>query len=74
MLAKDGHTALDGVAGRNSPFTAALLEHLADPEDIAVVLRKVREKVMRNTGGRQQPWEYWSLTGGALVLSAVKPK
>ena len=72
--AKDGQTAADGVAGGNSPFTAALLEHLADPEDIAVVLRKVREKVMRNTGGRQQPWEYGSLTGGALVLSAVRPK
>ena len=72
--AKDGQTASDGVAGRNSPFTAALLEHLGDPDDIAVVLRKVREKVMRNTGGRQQPWEYGSLTGGALVLSAVKPK
>ena len=62
------------MAGRNSPFIAALLEHLGDPDDIAVVLRKVREKVMRNTGGRQQPWEYGSLTGGALVLSAVKPK
>ena len=72
--AKDGQTAADGVAGGNSPFTAALLEHLADPEDIAVVLRKVREKVMRNTGGRQQPWEYGSLTGGALVLSALKQK
>ena len=72
--AKDGQTAADGVAGRNSPFTAALLEHLGDPDDIAVVLRKVRAKVMRNTGGRQQPWEYGSLTGGALVLSAVKPK
>lgn len=72
--AKDGQTAADGVAGGNSPFTAALLEHLGDPEDIAVVLRKVRAKVMQNTGGRQQPWEYGSLTGGALVLSAVKPK
>ncbi len=72
--AKDGQTAADGVAGGYSPFTAALLEHLADPEDIAIVLRKVREKVMRNTGGRQQPWEYGSLTGGALVLSAVKLK
>jgi hypothetical protein len=36
------------------------------------VLRKVREKVMAATGGKQQPWEYGSLTGGALVLSAIK--
>jgi uncharacterized caspase-like protein len=68
---KDGQVAQDG-DGRNSPFTAALLEHLSDPDDIAVVLRKVREKVMKSTGGKQQPWEYGSLTGGALVLSAMK--
>lgn len=41
---------------------------------IAVVLRKVREKVMRATGGKQQPWEYGSLTGGELVLSAIRPR
>jgi Caspase domain/MORN repeat len=35
---KDGQTALDGVGQRNSPFTQALLEHLSDPTDIAVVL------------------------------------
>ena len=70
---KDGQLAQDGV-GKNSPFTTALLEHLSDPDDIQVILRKVREKVMKNTGGKQQPWDYGSLTGGALVLSAIKPK
>jgi hypothetical protein len=70
---KDGSVAQDG-DGNNSPFTTALLEHLGDPDDIAVVLRKVREKVMKSTGGKQQPWEYGSLTGGALVLSAIKSK
>jgi uncharacterized caspase-like protein len=70
---KDGQTAADG-KGKNSPFTQALLEHLNDPQDIAVVLRKVRERVMKITGGKQQPWEYGSLTGGELVLSAIKPK
>jgi uncharacterized caspase-like protein len=69
---KDGQTASDGVGQKNSPFTSALLEHLSDIDDIAVVLRKVREKVMAATGGKQQPWEYGSLTGGALVLSAIK--
>jgi len=68
---KDGQTASDGVGARNSPFTTALLEHLGDPSDIAVVLRKVREKVMQATGGKQQPWEYGSLTGGELVLSRI---
>lgn len=71
---KDGQTAADGAGSKNSPFTQALLEHLNDPQDIAVVLRKVRERVMQITGGKQQPWEYGSLTGGELVLSAIKPK
>jgi hypothetical protein len=70
---KDGQVASDGVGSRNSPFTQALLEHIGDPQDIGVVLRKVREKVMQATGGRQQPWEYGSLTGGELVLSSVRP-
>ena len=70
---KDGSVAQDG-EGKNSPFTSALLEHIGDPDDIAVVLRKVREKVMKATSNKQQPWEYGSLTGGALVLSAIKPK
>ena len=69
---KDGQTASDGVGSRNSPFTTALLEHLADPQDIGVVLRRVREKVMQATGGKQQPWEYGSLTGGELVLSRIR--
>jgi hypothetical protein len=69
---KDGQTADDGTGQVNSPFTAALLEHLGDPDDIAVVLRTVRAKVMNRTNNRQQPWEYGSLTGGALVLSAIK--
>ena len=69
---KDGQVAQDG-DGVNSPFTAALLAHLSDPDDIAVVLRKVRQQVMKDTGNRQQPWEYGSLTGGSLVLSSLKP-
>jgi hypothetical protein len=33
---------------------------------------KGREKVMKATGGKQQPWDYGSLTGGELVLSRVR--
>jgi hypothetical protein len=69
---KDGQVAEDGAGQKNSPFTSALLEHLSDIEDIVVVVRKVHEKVMAATGGKQQPWEYGSLTGGALVLSAIR--
>lgn len=70
---KDGSVAADG-DGKNSPFTKALLQYIDDPDDIAVVLRKVRDQVMRDTGGRQQPWEYGSLSGGSLILSAIRAK
>ena len=69
--AEGGRTVGDG-DGNNSPFTTALLEHLGDQDDIAVVLRKVSEKVYKNTNGKQQPVGYTSLAGGALVLSAIK--
>jgi hypothetical protein len=49
-----------------------LLKYLSDPQDIPVVLRQVREKVKIATGGKQVSWDYGSLTGGALVLSAIK--
>ena len=38
---KDGSVAADG-SGKNSPFTKALLQHIDSPDDIAVVLRRVR--------------------------------
>ena len=69
---KDGQVALDGDGQKNSPFTSALLQHLDDPQDIAVILRKVREEVMASTKGKQEPWEYGSLTGGELILSTIR--
>jgi uncharacterized caspase-like protein len=71
FAAKDGGTAEDGVGQPHSPFTTALLAHLEEPQDIVIVLRQVRERVMQATQGRQQPWDYGSLTGGSLVLSRV---
>ena len=65
---KDGSTAEDGT-GQNSPYTAALLQHLDSEEDIAIVLRRVRQAVLAATGNRQEPWEYGSLTGERIVLS-----
>ena len=68
--ARDGGVAEDGT-GRHSPFTQALLDLIAEPEDISLVLRRVRDRVMHETAGRQQPWEYGSLSGGTLVLSRL---
>lgn len=67
---RDGATAEDG-AGAHSPYTAALLAHLDAPQDISLVLRQVRQTVMRSTSGRQEPWEYGSLVGDQLVLSQM---
>jgi len=67
---RDGATAEDGT-GTNSPYTTALLRHLDAEEDIALVLRRVRQAVLAATGQRQEPWEYGSLVGDQLVLSRL---
>ena len=67
---RDGGVAEDGT-GKHSPFTMALLDLISEPEDISLILRRVRDRVMRDTSGRQQPWEYGSLSGGALVFSRL---
>ena len=51
-----GKTAKDGT-GLNSPYTRALLEHIATPElSIGDMLIAVNETVRDRTGGQQQPW------------------
>jgi len=67
---KDGSVALDnaGTSGGNSPYAKALLEHLGEPLDITLVLRKVRQKVLDDTNNQQIPWDYGSLTGSELIL------
>ena len=67
---RDGSTAEDG-NGRNSPYTTALLQHLDAQEDIALVLRRVRQAVLQATGQRQEPWEYGSLVGDQLIVSRL---
>jgi hypothetical protein len=52
-----------------SAFTDALVKHIDDQEDIAIVLRNVREDVLQKTKGKQEPWEYGSLGKGKYILS-----
>lgn len=55
--------ALDGADG-NSPFTAALIQHIATPNlEIRQMLTRVRRDVIAVTDGRQVPWDHSSLTG-----------
>ena len=60
--AAGGTTAADGT-GRNSPYTAALLEYLEEPLEISGLFRRVRARVLETTEGRQRPHEYQSLLG-----------
>jgi uncharacterized caspase-like protein len=58
-----GNVALDG-DGRNSPYTEALLRHIATQgRSINDVMIEVRKDVLETTGGKQVPWENSSLTG-----------
>lgn len=68
-----GNVALDG-EGVNSPFTTSLLKHIETPgEDIAVILRRVRSEVIRNTDGKQVPWGNSSLTGKVILNPVEQP-
>lgn len=68
-----GNVALDG-AGRNSPFTAALLRHLGKPgRDITRELTDVRRDVLEATDGKQVPWDSSSLTGEVVLGPQTTP-
>lgn len=72
--AKEGTTASDSTGGRHSPFAQALLTHLGTPDlEINFVFRRVRDEVIRATGGEQQPFVYGSLSGAPIYLAAFKP-
>jgi hypothetical protein len=74
FAAKAGSTAADG-DGSNSPFTTALLKHIATPGlDLRLSLGRVRDEVLKATKGKQEPFVYGSLGGSnvALVPAATK--
>jgi uncharacterized caspase-like protein len=67
--ARDSQVALDGPPGENSPYARALLKYLAEPGlELGKFFRKVRDDVLADTGGRQRPFEYGSLTGQDLFF------
>jgi hypothetical protein len=66
--AKDGTLAADG-AGRNSPFTGALLNHIETPGlEINFLFRNVRDEVIRATNRQQHPFVYGSLSREEIYL------
>lgn len=71
--AKEGTVAYDG-EGQNSPFTAALVETLRQPGiEISFVFRQIRDKVLAETGGLQEPHIYGSLSAEAIYLNPPDP-
>jgi hypothetical protein len=70
--AKEGTTAEDGDAD-HSPFTKALLKHIEEPGiDVQFLFREVRDTVLEDTNGNQEPFTYGSLPGRAVLLSPAK--
>ena len=68
--ARDGTVAADG-AGRNSPYTTALLKHLETPGlEVDFLFRNVRDDVMAATKNEQQPFLYGSLSSDEIYFKA----
>ena len=72
-----GNVALDG-DGKHSPFTEALLRHIETPGlEVGRMLRRVRSNVLKQTRGKQVPWDHSSLVGdfyfGAPKKTAAVP-
>ena len=69
FAAKEGTEASDG-KGRNSPYTKALLKHMETPGlEIQFLFREVRDLVMDQTDGQQQPFTYGSLGSNRIYLN-----
>jgi uncharacterized caspase-like protein len=74
FAARAGATAEDGVR-EHSPFTRALLKHLAVPGlDVRFALGRVRDEVWKMTGHRQEPSIYGSLGGDAVSIVPPLPE
>jgi uncharacterized caspase-like protein len=76
-----GSVAMDGT-GRNSPFAAALVRHIATPgQSISDLMIAVRTDVLQATRDQQRPWEQGSLVSrfefvpidGALEAAVPAP-
>ena len=68
FAAKGGSIADDGF-GANSPYTTALLKHLAKPGiDLRKAFGLVRDEVVKLTGHKQEPFLYGSLGGADVAL------
>lgn len=64
--------AFDG-KGTNSPFTSALLDHIETPGlSVVDLMIDVRNKVLAETDGRQEPWDQSSLRAKFYFVPPAK--
>jgi uncharacterized membrane protein YgcG len=69
-----GQTALDGQEGTNSPFTRALIAHIATPGvEIQQAMTEVRAQVNEETNKGQLPWGHTNLIGSVYLNPAPVP-
>jgi hypothetical protein len=69
-----GQTALDGDARGNSPFTRALIAHVARPGvEIQQAMTEVRAQVSEETKKAQLPWGHTNLIGSVYLNPAELP-
>lgn len=70
--AKEGTTAADG-EGRNSPYAAALISSLKEPGlEVGLMMRQVRDAVLDQTNGAQEPFVYGSLSADRIFLNNAR--
>jgi len=68
-----GNVAADGL-GDNSPFTAALLEHIETPGiDVRIMFGRVRQDVVRLSRGMQVPWVEEAVLGEHYLAAPPAP-
>ncbi len=73
FAARAGAVASDG-EGANSPFTMALVKHIAQPGlDLRLAFGKVRDDVIKATNNKQEPFVYGSLGGDTMSLVPPVP-
>jgi len=65
---------LDGDTGKKSPFTRALIAHIARPGvEIQQAMTEVRAQVSEETKKRQLPWGHTNLIGSVYLNPAELP-
>ena len=74
MSTRADEVAEDG-AGDHSPFAAALLANFATPGlELSLFFRTVRDAVLKNTAGRQEPYVFSSMGADPFYFKPLPPK